>query len=187
MLTRLRTLPASYDTPVHFRRMPEQATTSVELPRRPAAPEHPPRVPANLKLHVRVRYGVRRPHNWIQLVRFGAVGATGYFVNLAVFAVCVHVLGIDYRVSAVIAWVVSVLNNFLLNRHWTFRAKQAHPVAQGIRFFAVSLMVFAFSYVLLVVLVSGLGVTTKVLAQAIAVAAGMPLNFVGQKLWSFRI
>jgi putative flippase GtrA len=28
---------------------------------------------------------------------------------------------------------------------------------------------------------------TKVLAQAIAVAAGTPLNFVGQKLWSFKV
>jgi putative flippase GtrA len=28
---------------------------------------------------------------------------------------------------------------------------------------------------------------TKVVAQAIAVAAGTPLNFVGQKLWSFRL
>jgi putative flippase GtrA len=167
--------------------MPEQATSSVELPRRPPAPEHPPRVPAESKLHVRVRHGVRKPHNWLQLVRFGAVGATGYFVNLAVFALCLHLLGIDYRISAVIAWVVSVLNNFMLNRHWTFRAKQAHPVAQGVRFFAVSLVVFGFSYVLLVLLVSGLGVQTKVLAQAIAVAAGMPLNFVGQKLWSFRV
>ena len=26
----------------------------------------------------------------------------------------------------------------------------------------------------------------KVVAQAIAIAAGMPLSFVGQKLWSFR-
>ena len=91
---------------------------------------------------------------------------------------------IDYRVSAVIAWVVSVLNNFWFNRHWTFRAKQAHPVGQGIRFFAVSLVTFGFTYLVLVGLVEGAGMT-KVLAQAIAVAAGTPLNFVGQKLWSF--
>jgi putative flippase GtrA len=38
----------------------------------------------------------------------------------------------------------------------------------------------------LIVLVSGAGLT-KILAQAIAIAAGTPLNFVGQKLWSFRV
>jgi dolichol-phosphate mannosyltransferase len=169
--------------------MSEEATTSVELPGRAHAPLHreeraPVAVP--LKLHVRVKEGVLRPHNWLQLIRFGAVGATGYAVNLAVFALCVHAIGIDYRVSAVIAWIVSVLNNFVLNRHWTFRAKQAHPVRQGVRFFAVSLLTFGFTYLVLIGLVEGLGVT-KVLAQAIAVAAGTPLNFVGQKLWSFKI
>jgi putative flippase GtrA len=89
-----------------------------------------------MALHVRVRHGVRKAHNWLQLVRFGAVGASGYVVNLVVFAVCVHLIGIDYRVSAVVAWIVSVTNNFWLNRHWTFGAKQAHPLRQGIRFFA---------------------------------------------------
>jgi putative flippase GtrA len=170
--------------------MPKEAASTVEFPalaaelpatvseRHARAIKHP--------LHIRVRHGVRKPHNWLQLIRFGAVGATGYVVNLAVFAFCVHVLGIDYRVSAVIAWIVSVLNNFWLNRHWTFRARQAHPVRQGIRFFAVSLVTFGFSYLVLIGLVEGAGMT-KVLAQAIAVAAGTPLNFVGQKLWSFKL
>jgi dolichol-phosphate mannosyltransferase len=148
--------------------MPEDLTTTVELPFR-----------------VRVRHGVRRTHNWLQLIRFAAVGASGYVVNLAVFAGCVHLLGIDYRVSAVIAFVVSVINNFWLNRHWTFDAKHEHPMFQGARFFAVSLVAFGFTYVVLISLVDGAGMT-KVVAQAIAIAAGTPLSFLGQKLWSFR-
>jgi dolichol-phosphate mannosyltransferase len=128
---------------------------------------------------------VRRTHNWLQLIRFAAVGASGYVVNLAVFAGCVHLLGIDYRVSAVIAFVVSVINNFWLNRHWTFDAKHEHPMFQGARFFAVSLVAFGFTYVVLISLVDGAGMT-KVVAQAIAIAAGTPLSFLGQKLWSFR-
>jgi putative flippase GtrA len=148
--------------------MPEELTTTVQLPFR-----------------VRVRHGVRHQHNWIQLVRFAAVGASGYVVNIAVFAVSVHLLAIDYRVSAVIAFIVSVMNNFWLNRHWTFGARAAHPVSQGVRFFAVSLVAFGFTYVVLITLVSGAGMT-KVVAQAIAIVSGTPLSFLGQKLWSFR-
>ena len=163
--------------------MPEEFITTVEpvarRTRREARPHH-------ARLHIRVRHGVRKPHNWFQLIRFGAVGATGYIVNLAVFAVCVHAIGIDYRMSAVVAWIVSVLNNFWWNRHWTFAAKAARPFPQAVRFFAVSLVTFAVSYGILVALVSGAGMM-KVLAQAIAVAAATPLNFVGQKLWSFRL
>jgi putative flippase GtrA len=148
--------------------MPEDLTTTVELPFR-----------------VRVRLGVRRTHNWLQLLRFAAVGASGYLVNLAVFAACVHLFSIDYRVSSAIAFVVSVVNNFWFNRHWTFSAKEAHPMHQGLKFFAVSLVAYGFTYVVLVALVDGAGMM-KVLAQAIAVAAAMPLSFIGQKLWSFK-
>jgi putative flippase GtrA len=148
--------------------MPEELTTTVQLPFR-----------------ARVRHGVRRPHNWLQLVRFATVGASGYVVNLAVFAACIHVFGIDYRVSAVVAFLVSVTNNFWLNRHWTFDAKHQHPGFQAARFFTISLIAFAFTYVVLVVLVSDAGMM-KVVAQAISIVAGTPLSFVGQKLWSFK-
>jgi putative flippase GtrA len=148
--------------------MPEELTTAVELPFR-----------------ARVRHGIRRTDNWLQLVRFAAVGASGYVVNLAIFASCVHLMAIDYRVSSVIAFLVSVANNFWWNRHWTFDAKHNHPVDQGARFFAVSILAFGFTYVVLVALVTGTGMP-KVVAQAFAIAAGTPLSFLGQKLWSFR-
>lgn len=164
--------------------MSEDMTSTLERPavgprQRAVQVNHTPAA-----LHVRMRHGVRQAHNWVQLVRFGAVGATGYVVNLAVFAACIHLIGLDYRLSAVIAWMVSVTNNFWLNRHWTFAARQAHPFRQAIRFFAVSAVVFGVSYAILVALVNG-GMT-KDLAQAIAIACGTPLNFVAQKLWSFK-
>jgi putative flippase GtrA len=134
----------------------------------------------------RVRLGVRKPHNWLQLGRFVAVGASGYVVNLAVFAACVHLLAVNYKLAAVISFVVSVINNFWWNRHWTFMSAKAaaHPVAQGLRFFAVSLVTFGFSYVILVSLVDGAGMA-KVVAQALSIVAATPLSFIGQKLWSF--
>jgi dolichol-phosphate mannosyltransferase len=146
----------------------EFAATAVELPFR-----------------VRVRHGVRKTHNWLQFVRFAAVGASGYAVNLVAFALCVHAIGIDYHVAAVIAYAISVLNNFWLNRHWTFDAKHDHAGHQALRFFAVSLVTFGFTYVVLISLVNATGME-KVIAQAIAIAAGTPLSFIGQKLWSFK-
>jgi dolichol-phosphate mannosyltransferase len=86
----------------------------------------------------------------------------------------------------VAAFVVSVANNFWWNRHWTFMSAKAstHPARQGVRFLAVSLVAFGFSYVVLVSLVDGAGMA-KVIAQAISIAAATPLSFIGQKLWSF--
>jgi putative flippase GtrA len=134
---------------------------------------------------MRLVHGLRKPANWLQLVRFGVVGGVGFVVNLAVYALFVHPLGVDYHVAAVAAWLVAVLNNFVLNRHWTFDARGGQAHAQAIRFIVVSAGAFVVSLLLLTVFVEAAGLA-KVLAQALAVAASMPFNFIGNKLWSFR-
>ncbi len=138
-----------------------------------------------LRPHVRLLHGMRRPANWLQLVRFGLVGAVGFAVNLAVYALFVHSVGVDYHVAAVAAWLVAVLNNFVLNRHWTFDARGGPAHFQALRFIAVSLVAFGFSLLLLTLLVEDAHMA-KVPAQALAVGASTPLNFLGNKLWSFR-
>ncbi len=138
-----------------------------------------------LRPHARLLHGMRRPANWLQLVRFGLVGGVGFVVNLAVYTLFVHSAGVDYRVASVVAWLVAVLNNFVLNRHWTFDARGGRARFQAIRFLLVSLVAEAFSLALLTLFVQGAGFA-KVPAQALAVGASMPLNFLGNKLWSFR-
>jgi putative flippase GtrA len=147
----------------------------------------PPALPVAPRPHVRLLHGMRRPANWVQLIQFGLVGGLGFVINLAVFAFCLHVVGIDYRAAYVVAWLVAVSNNFLLNRRWTFnahaRSGQIH--FQALRFFLVSLIAAGVGLLLLMLLVEVIGVS-KVPAQALAVAASTPLNFLGNKLWSFK-
>ncbi len=135
--------------------------------------------------HMRVIHGMRKPANWLQLVRFGIVGGVGFVINIAVYALCVHGAGIDYHAAGVVAWLVAVLNNFILNRHWTFDAGDGRAHFQAMRFFVVSLVALGASQLLLTLFVEAGGIA-KVPAQALAVAASMPLNFLGNKLWSFR-
>jgi putative flippase GtrA len=138
-----------------------------------------------LRPHVRLLHGMRKPANWMQLVRFGFVGGIGFVVNLAVYTLFVHGVGVDFRVANVAAWLVAVINNFVLNRHWTFDAADGRARSQAVRFLLVSLVAEAFSLLVVTLLVQDASVA-KVPAQALAVAASMPLNFLGNKLWSFR-
>ena len=137
-----------------------------------------------LPIHRRVRLGLRHASNWLQLVRFALVGASGYVVNLAIFALCVDPLAIPYRVAAVVAFLVSVTNNFWWNRHWTFAAREGRAAFQAARFFGVSGLAFLFSYGALSLLVEVVGLP-EVPAQAIAIVAATPLSFLGHRLWSF--
>jgi putative flippase GtrA len=137
-------------------------------------------------VHLRVRAGLRKPHNWVQLFKFCAVGASGYVVNLCVFAVCVGVFDLHHLIAATVAFVVAVMNNFWWNRHWTFRARGGHAGFQAARFFTVSIGAFLFAAAMLELLVSVAGVA-ELPAQAIAIVSATPLNFLGNKMWSFRI
>jgi putative flippase GtrA len=136
-----------------------------------------------LALRRRVAVGVRQPENWAQLLRFGLVGASGYAVNVLVFWFAFHAAGADHRTAAVAAFLVAVTNNFLWNRTWTFRAGEGHAGFQAARFLAVSLAAFLFSLAVLEVLVAA--GTAELLAQAVAIVCATPLNFLGNRLWSF--
>jgi putative flippase GtrA len=131
----------------------------------------------------RIGRGTLKPGNWLQLFQFGLVGASGYIVNLAVFALVVGPLGIHHIAAAILAFSVAVMNNFWWNRHWTFDAKHGHAGFQAARFFTVSVLALVINLVVLELLVrGGMG---DLPAQAIAVAVAMPFNFVGNKLWTF--
>jgi putative flippase GtrA len=131
----------------------------------------------------RIGRGTLKPQNWIQLFQFGLVGASGYVVNLAVFAVVVGPLNVHHIPAAIIAFCVAVTNNFWWNRHWTFDAKHGHAGFQAARFFTVSVTALGINLIVLELLVrSGMG---DLSAQALAVAIAMPFNFIGNKLWTF--
>lgn len=131
----------------------------------------------------RVRAGMRKRSNWEQLVKFCAVGASGYAVNLAVFSLLVLGAGLHYIPAAICSFLVAVTNNYTWNRLWTFRDQRGHVAYQGARFLVVSTLALGANLVVLHALVL-LGLD-EVFAQAIAIVVVTPVNFVGNKLWSF--
>jgi putative flippase GtrA len=131
----------------------------------------------------RIGRGARKPENWAQLIKFGAVGGSGYVVNLVVFAVLNGALGVHHIAAAIGAFVVAVSNNFYWNRHWTFAAGAGHAGFQAARFLVISVLGLLINLVVLELLIrAGL---TELASQAISVAIAMPFNFIGNKLWTF--
>ncbi len=136
------------------------------------------------RLHHRAGQALQRRHNWEQLAKFCMVGVSGYVVNLAVYTALVTAADVHYMLAAVCSFLVAVTNNYTWNRLWTFRHQRGHVAYQGMRFLVVSVVALAANLIALRILVAlGLG---KILAQAIAIVLVTPLNFVGNKLWSFR-
>jgi putative flippase GtrA len=137
-----------------------------------------------LALARRIGAGTRKAANWVQLVKFGLVGGSGYLINLAVFAVLRQNLGLQHSLAAVGAFCVAVSSNYTWNRYWTFGPGSGPARFQAVRFFAVSLASLMINLVALELLVAAGLPDLK--AQALAVALAMPFNFLGNKLWTFR-
>jgi putative flippase GtrA len=135
-------------------------------------------------LAYRLGAAARQPANWMQLLKFGVVGGSGYLINLAVFAILSGNVGIHHTAAAIGAFCVAVTSNFLWNRYWTFGPEGGSAGFQAIRFFAVSIASLAINLVVLEALVAG-DTVGELGAQAIAVAVAMPFNFLGNKLWTF--
>ncbi|MEO7754827.1 MAG: GtrA family protein [Terracoccus sp.] len=99
---------------------------------------------------------VRHRHNWLLLLRFGLVGASGVLVNLGTLVVVkklgpafdtafLALPGTDYNIRwyhvySTVAFLVANLWNFQLNRTWTFRSAGRAPwLREYLPFLAVGL------------------------------------------------
>jgi dolichol-phosphate mannosyltransferase len=117
-----------------------------------------------------------------QFVRFCAVGASGYAVNLAVYAALLAA-GLHYLAAAAIAFLVAAASNYAWNRVWTFRTSGAPMLGQGARALTVSALSLGANQLFLLVLVAaGAG---HLAGQAVAIVLATPFSFAANKLWAF--
>jgi dolichol-phosphate mannosyltransferase len=131
----------------------------------------------------RARLALSQRDNWVQLGKFCLVGGIGYVVNLVVYTALLQT-GIHYLAAASCSFVVAVTNNYFWNRHWTFRDRRGHFGVQGLQFLVVSAVSLGANLLVLHILIRlGAG---KLVGQAIAIVIVTPLNFLGNRLWSFR-
>jgi dolichol-phosphate mannosyltransferase len=117
-----------------------------------------------------------------ELVRFCVVGASGYAVNLAVYAALIAA-GMHYLTAAAVSFLVAAGSNYIWNRTWTFRTRQARVLGQSLRALIVSALSLGANQLFLGVLVAaGAG---HLSAQAVAIVLVTPFSFVANKLWAF--
>jgi putative flippase GtrA len=117
-----------------------------------------------------------------QFARFCVVGASGYAVNLAVYAALLAA-GMHYLAAAAIAFLVAAGSNYAWNRIWTFRSSDAPILGQGARALVVSALSLGANQLFLYAFVAaGAG---HLPAQAVAIVLATPFSFVANKLWAF--
>jgi putative flippase GtrA len=117
-----------------------------------------------------------------QFLRFCLVGASGYAINLAVYAAMLA-LGLHYLAAATVSFLVAAVSNFLWNRAWTFEARRERWLRQCSRALLVSGFSLGLNQLFLLALVAADDGHLE--AQATAILLVTPFSFAANKIWAF--
>lgn len=122
--------------------------------------------------------------------RFAIVGLTNFCVSFTVFYVCFNYLPEtvqrhtpDGALANLLAYVAGMVNSFVLNRSWTFRAR-GNPAIQALRFGVVNLSSLALSTLVMFWFVDVLAYSALAIWVPLTLVV-MTLNYLGCKHWAF--
>lgn len=87
-----------------------------------------------------------------RFVKFGLVGCTGIVMDFLVTWFCKERLHLNKYISNSTGFIIAVVNNYLLNRQFTFQDAHADAGIQFLKFFIISLVGLGLSNCLLYLL-----------------------------------
>lgn len=121
-----------------------------------------------------------------QFVKFSIVGGLGTLINIAILYAFTEVFNVYYIASEIIAFIVSGLNNYILDKVWTFKEKiEDKIVLKYFQFFSVSVISLLINLIVLYILVEYF-VFWYVFAEIVAIICAFLFNFTGNKIWTFK-
>jgi len=129
---------------------------------------------------------VVRQSEWTKMAKFALVGVLNTGVDFAVFAMLALALHVPVMGAQTLAYGAGVLNSYVWNRVWTFRAVGRPQAAEWWRFAAVQAASFGLATAVLLLLARGAG-WHPAAAKTVSLAASLTLNYAGSRLWVFRV
>jgi putative flippase GtrA len=120
-----------------------------------------------------------------RLALYMVVGVLNTAVHYLIFIALINWTATPILVASTVGYLVGTINSYLLNRTWTFRQQRPPSIPEFVRFCIVNGASLVVNLAVLQWLVSTTG-APPTLAQAIAIAASLGVNFVANLLWTFR-
>lgn len=124
----------------------------------------------------------------IQFIKFGIVGISNTLISYCTYAVLVW-LGVNFLLSNLIGFVVSVLNSFYWNSRYVFDLNNADTkqklkalIKTFISYAGTGLVLSSAMLILWIDIVH----LSKYIAPIINLIITVPVNFVVNKVWAFK-
>jgi putative flippase GtrA len=122
----------------------------------------------------------------IEATKFTLVGAANFLLTFAVFTTLLKVLGVNYLLSLVAAWIVGMFFSYVLNISWVFRPE--HKIEFRVRFFKfflASALSIALNMLALSCIVEH-AAYDPFYVQMVLIPLVVVFNFATAKYWSLR-
>lgn len=128
-----------------------------------------------------------------EFLKFAVVGVTGTIVDFGIYALLTRGTGVYYIIARAVSVFFAIINNFILNKHWTFqRGASGKTKSESAKFLIVSIVNYFLNLGIMYTIVEFTS-AEQIFGSyedffGIAVAIGIVLfsNYFGNKYWTFR-
>ena len=127
---------------------------------------------------------IKIQRNSAKFIRFGVGGSTGAIINFSIYYFAFDQLHFGVNLSAVFAFFISVINNYILNHLWTFSTEnKGNPIniRQFIYYFIGNLQGLGINLMILNITIYLMGMDYHFAGQALGIICGMLSNFIFAK------
>lgn len=123
--------------------------------------------------------------NLIRFLKFGLVGATGLVIDFSITWFCKEKLLFNKYLSNSLGFLFGVVNNYFLNKYFTFQNNDARFVSQFFAFLIVSIIGFSLNNLLLYLLQKKTKINFYV-SKGIATVVVFFWNYGANLLYTFK-
>lgn len=120
------------------------------------------------------------------LIKYATVGIIGTAIDIGSLYLFVEYAGIPVIPASVLSFLLAVVNNFVLNKAWTFQNKSKNYRKLFIKFLIVSIVGLLLT-VLCMYLFVNIAHIWYIFAKALTSLIVLSWNFLGNKFWTFNI
>jgi putative flippase GtrA len=128
-----------------------------------------------------------------EFLKFAVVGVIGTIIDFSIYGILTRVFHVYYIYATATSVFIAIINNFLLNKYWTFkRGQTGRGGEEYIKFFIVSIINYFINITITFSIVEYthsevlFGSKEDFFAKVMAIAIVLFSNYLGNKHWTFK-